>query len=184
MEYVGNKKKQGSIVEALQQEILSGSIPGGTEMTQNELAQALGVSRMPVREALMVLEYQGLVERLPNNHVRTAVFEPGGFAKIFDLCARIEAEELILEQKTGDGVGEFCSELEFHRSLCVRISHSYFKKTLETLLETYVSFALARPEYDRAAGLNRLKELSRASSEKDLRRLMEQYYRELTSVME
>ena len=61
MEYIGNKKKQGSIVELLRDEILAGNIPDGSEMTQNELAESLGVSRMPVREALILLEYQGLI---------------------------------------------------------------------------------------------------------------------------
>ena len=70
MDKIEIKKKQGSIVEALRDAILSGSIPADTEMTQNELAQSLGVSRMPVREALIILEYQGLIRRLPNNHVR------------------------------------------------------------------------------------------------------------------
>ena len=55
MEYIGIQKKNGGVVEALQQAILSGQIPAGTEMTQNELAESLGVSRMPVREALMPL---------------------------------------------------------------------------------------------------------------------------------
>ena len=55
MEYIGNKKKQGSIVELLRDEILAGNIPDGSEMTQNELAEGLGVSRMPVREALILL---------------------------------------------------------------------------------------------------------------------------------
>ena len=72
MEYIGIQKKNGSVVDALQQAILSGQIPAGTEMTQNELAESLGVSRMPVREALMILEYQGLLIRLPNNHVKAA----------------------------------------------------------------------------------------------------------------
>ena len=53
MDKIEIKKKQGSIVEALRDAILSGSIPADTEMTQNELAQSLGVSRMPVREAFM-----------------------------------------------------------------------------------------------------------------------------------
>ena len=48
MEYIGIQKKNGGVVEALQQAILSGQIPAGTEMTQNELAESLGVSRMPV----------------------------------------------------------------------------------------------------------------------------------------
>ena len=38
MEYIGIQKKNGGVVEALQQAILSGQIPAGTEMTQNELA--------------------------------------------------------------------------------------------------------------------------------------------------
>ena len=50
MERIGIQKKNGGVVEALQQAILSGQIPAGTEMTQNELAESLGVSRMPVRE--------------------------------------------------------------------------------------------------------------------------------------
>ena len=72
MKQIRIQKKQGSIVEVLRDEILSGNIPAGTEMTQTELAESLGVSRMPVREALILLEYQGLVRRLPNNHVRVA----------------------------------------------------------------------------------------------------------------
>ncbi len=72
MEYIGIQKKNGGVVEALQQAILSGQIPAGTEMTQNELAESLGVSRMPVREALMILEYQGLIIRLPNNRIKAA----------------------------------------------------------------------------------------------------------------
>ena len=67
MQALGTQKKQGSIVEAISQAILSGQIPAGTEMTQKELAESLGVSRMPVREALILLEYQGLIHRLPNN---------------------------------------------------------------------------------------------------------------------
>ena len=63
MAQTAGKKKQGSIVEILKEEILSGRIPCGREMTQNELAESLGVSRMPVREALILLEYQGLIQR-------------------------------------------------------------------------------------------------------------------------
>ena len=47
MKQIRIQKKQGSIVEVLRDEILSGNIPAGTEMTQTELAESLGVSRMP-----------------------------------------------------------------------------------------------------------------------------------------
>lgn len=85
MKQIRIQKKQGSIVEVLRDEILSGNIPAGTEMTQTELAESLGVSRMPVREALILLEYQGLVRRLPNNHVRVAELSGDCLDHIFEL---------------------------------------------------------------------------------------------------
>ena len=51
MEYIGIQEEKRRCGGSLQQAILSGQIPAGTEMTQNELAESLGVSRMPVREA-------------------------------------------------------------------------------------------------------------------------------------
>jgi DNA-binding GntR family transcriptional regulator len=45
----------------LRNAILSGSLPPGTRLRQEEMASRLGVSRMPVRKALSVLERQGLV---------------------------------------------------------------------------------------------------------------------------
>ncbi len=72
MEYIGNKKKQGSIVELLRDEILAGNIPDGSEMTQNGAGRKSGSIPDAVREALILLEYQGLIDRLPNNHVRVA----------------------------------------------------------------------------------------------------------------
>ena len=121
MEYIGNKKKQGSIVELLRDEILAGNIPDGSEMTQNELAESLGVSRMPVREALILLEYQGLIDRLPNNHVRVASLTEDYFRHILKTGCRLELEfsqgdlaQLPLQsfqKKSGDDNGDlplFC----------------------------------------------------------------------------
>ena len=95
MEKIRISKKQGGIVEVLKGEIMSGNIPVGTEMTQNELAESLGVSRMPVREALILLEYQGLVERLPNNHIKVAELSQEYFTDIFKMCSQLEAQALV-----------------------------------------------------------------------------------------
>ncbi len=48
--------------EALRQRLLSGEWPGGTQLRQEALSRELGVSRIPVREALRQLEAEGLVE--------------------------------------------------------------------------------------------------------------------------
>ena len=49
------------VVEELRQRILSGALPGGLQLKQEQLAQEFGVSRIPVREALKSLEAEGLV---------------------------------------------------------------------------------------------------------------------------
>jgi DNA-binding GntR family transcriptional regulator len=47
--------------EMLRDYISSGRIPEGTKLTEREVSEWLGISRMPAREALMILEAEGLV---------------------------------------------------------------------------------------------------------------------------
>jgi DNA-binding GntR family transcriptional regulator len=49
------------VADMLRQRILSGNLPGGLQLKQEQLAQEFGVSRIPVREALKSLEAEGLV---------------------------------------------------------------------------------------------------------------------------
>jgi DNA-binding GntR family transcriptional regulator len=48
--------------KVLRDRISSGVIPEGTKITEREVSRVLGISRMPARDALMVLEAEGLVE--------------------------------------------------------------------------------------------------------------------------
>ena len=64
------KQLKEHIVKDLRGRILSGAYPEGYELVQEAIASELGVSRMPVREALQILEQEGLVERLRNRHMR------------------------------------------------------------------------------------------------------------------
>ncbi len=52
--------------ELLREAIVSGRIPPGTKLVERELADLLGISRMPARDALMDLEREGLVVSKPN----------------------------------------------------------------------------------------------------------------------
>ena len=143
MEYIGNKKKQGGIVELLRDEILAGNIPDGSEMTQNELAESLGVSRMPVREALILLEYQGLIDRLPNNHVRVASFTEAYFHHILKTGAGLEKEFLQnLDEEELKALPE--EELNFHRAIWRNYPYSLSRKNLETITEIYLYFVISR----------------------------------------
>ena len=54
------------VYRALLAAIDEGRLPAGTPLSQNKLAAHMGVSRTPVREALLRLERDGLVRRVPD----------------------------------------------------------------------------------------------------------------------
>lgn len=54
------------VCRVLRRGIVSGELPGGTQLKQDEISSALNVSHIPVREALRQLEAQGLVRIHPN----------------------------------------------------------------------------------------------------------------------
>lgn len=64
--------KRDQIVDELRRQILSGDLARGARMPQDELARRFGASITPVREALRLLEAQGLVVSEPHRGVRVA----------------------------------------------------------------------------------------------------------------
>ncbi len=168
--------KQNGVVEALVEAILTGGIPGGTEMTQKDLAESLGVSRMPVREALLVLEYQGLVERLPNNHVRVTDVSATNVNEIFDMCCGLEKEavagilgdaEAFADVFTSSPLlDDGAKELAAHRNICNLVENPFKKRTLTTIVETYVAHRIGQADYDNAKGLKLLKDFAKGKNHK------------------
>jgi GntR family transcriptional regulator of vanillate catabolism len=55
------------VVHRLRQDIVSGALPAGTQLLQVDLAHSLGISRTPLREALRILEADGLLRTSNNN---------------------------------------------------------------------------------------------------------------------
>jgi DNA-binding GntR family transcriptional regulator len=53
------------VYETLRRKVLALELPPGTALSENELAAALGVSRTPVRESLILLADEGLVHVFP-----------------------------------------------------------------------------------------------------------------------
>ena len=79
------------ILDNLRAAILDGSLEAHALIRQDELAAAYGVSRMPVREAIRLLEAEGLVISRPNRSVLVAPLDPEDAEEIFDVRAALES---------------------------------------------------------------------------------------------
>jgi DNA-binding GntR family transcriptional regulator len=77
---------------ALRELILDGDLRPGTRLGEVELADRLGVSRTPVREALTRLAAEGLVEIAPNRGARVATWTVAELEGVFDLRASLEPQ--------------------------------------------------------------------------------------------
>ncbi|MFI6480956.1 GntR family transcriptional regulator [Nonomuraea sp. NPDC050663] len=79
-----------SIADNIRSLILGGQYAPGDRLGEVELAEALGVSRTPVREALRHLQSEGLVEIVANRGARVVEYPHEDLDAIFELRARIE----------------------------------------------------------------------------------------------
>ena len=141
------KYKSGSALEILQEAILFGDIPEGISLTQNELAESLGTSRMPVREALIALEYQGLVKKHTNQHVNVAALTDNDIHAVFSDLAVLEFEVLKTFAEDELSVLSACmTQEEYHRTLCAKTEAPLRRRTLGTMTGVYLSFVLANAE--------------------------------------
>ena len=149
-------KKPESVMSEIAQAILKGSIEGGVEITQNELAVSLGVSRMPVREALVVLEELGLVERLHNQHIKVTSINEEFFSQIFSLMAVVVtgACDIRALQKNFT----FQDESAFFFAVLQEVQNPFFRHLLKNFCSVFLSFVLASPTHDCKNGLEQLRQ--------------------------
>jgi len=77
-------------VDELRRVILSGELEAGTPLREVALAARLGVSRVPVREALLELERQGLVVFEPSGRARVRTFTPADVVEILSLRTTLQ----------------------------------------------------------------------------------------------
>lgn len=86
------KRSRAKVVtDRLLRDIVHGNLQPGQRVTEEELSRRYGVSRVPVREALRVLEGQGFITLTPYTGVCVAVLEPEDVLNVFAVRELIEA---------------------------------------------------------------------------------------------
>ncbi|WP_406154512.1 GntR family transcriptional regulator [Streptomyces sp. NBC_01023] len=98
-----NKKPLRDIVgEQLRNSIYDGTLPPGTRLVEQELAQQYSVSRLPVR-ALRILHNEGLVEHLPTRGVVVRTLDRRQVSELYDVR---EALEVLAARQAAERVAE------------------------------------------------------------------------------
>ncbi|MEP3698282.1 MAG: GntR family transcriptional regulator, partial [Marinomonas sp.] len=84
--------------------IFSGELPAGSDHLESELAERLGMSRTPVREAALTLESQGLLQLRPRKGVRILPVSADDMREIYDVLTALES--LAAERAAQSGYSE------------------------------------------------------------------------------
>ncbi|QGK70549.1 FCD domain-containing protein [Allosaccharopolyspora coralli] len=163
--------------EGLRKHILTGVHPAGARLREEQLAETLGLSRTPVREALRRLEADGLVQMTPHRGAQVTTWSTEDFDEIFELRTLLEGHAALKAATRGDvdvsGLRSLCEameqrldalddrayeditrlNLEFHRSL----HRAAGERLLPDLVSRVIEVPLVRRTFDQysAAELQR-----------------------------
>ena len=85
---VSNRRSQAWRV--LRESIVNGRLPAGAKLIGSQLAEQLGVSRTPLREAIQLLEREGFVKRLPSGVVEVVGLGQDEIEEVYAIRARME----------------------------------------------------------------------------------------------
>jgi DNA-binding GntR family transcriptional regulator len=98
-----HRRKADLVYEYLREQIINGSYAPGQRMTLAELSAELDLSHMPVREALLKLEREGLLVSEPHKGMRVARPSLRDAQELFAIRCELEGLAAFLACKAGDG---------------------------------------------------------------------------------
>jgi DNA-binding GntR family transcriptional regulator len=105
-----------TVTERLEHAIMSGELPAGGKLSEQALADAFGVSRGPLREAIRQLEGRKLVQRIPYVGARVLALSQKDILDIFVVREALEgmAARLVAENATDDELRDLRAVLSPH----------------------------------------------------------------------
>ncbi len=171
-EFLGTTQQQAYIF--VREQILSGAYAAGQKVNPNDVAKELGISRMPVREALRQLDSEGLVTIRPNRGAEVTALSAADVLEIFEIRSVLEGlavrhalpllteddlDELEYRQRRMNRVSEDVKSWierhdDFHDYLCRRSQRDRlcgeierFRRSVQPYLQMYFTH-YATPEID------------------------------------
>jgi DNA-binding GntR family transcriptional regulator len=184
------------VLEHLRELILAGQLPPGSPLSPATIATRLGTSTMPVREALRILEQEGLVEvsarrftrvAVPHREIADEAYPLLGLLEAFALRAAPNPGSLVDAEKANEALASATSvsarlqaDVRFHRGIT-----SHAGPTVRAVLSMlYGRIALLEVGYHRAYSPQRsaaehtaIIQALRANEPRKAGRLVERHWR-------
>ncbi|AXH96677.1 GntR family transcriptional regulator [Ornithinimicrobium avium] len=136
----------GLVRDRLRDAVMSGEIPPGARLRQVALARTLGVSRMPVRDAISALVAESLLVELPGGGVGVPVLTAADVQSLLsvrEVLERHALQALVGHARTGGHSPAVVSppaetatadaHVRFHRTLCQAAGDRYLTSALATV---------------------------------------------------
>src|SRR5262245_49324991 len=162
--------KKARIVSSLREAIISGAIRSGEQIVEGKLAQELGVGQGLVREALIELEHQGFVQRIPFSGTQVTELTLQDAQQIFDLRIELEplafflagpnangqhiselkelADNARIASKAGDLYAFFENPLAFRKKVWTLSGNRFLQQTLERVVIPLYALYVIRQSYN------------------------------------
>lgn len=123
------------VFETIREAIIAGDLQPGERLMEVQMAEELGVSRTPVREAIRKLELEGLVIMVPRKGAYVADISMRDLAEVFEIRRALEglAAELAAERATDE-------EIEELERMLVKISDTIEKDDIKQTIELDTQF--------------------------------------------
>ena len=143
------------VAALIRRAITEGQVPSGTRIVESEISRQLGVSRAPVREALRLLESEGLVESRPGRGWYVPEISERDIRELYSLRAILEQEaiklaveraeetdidrleatlhDLLAAAQEGDRAKVIDLDLQFHRQIWEMADHQRLKEVLQEI---------------------------------------------------
>ena len=170
------------VFNTLRQAIITGEFAPGERLMEIALANRLGVSRTPVREAIRKLELEGLVVMIPRKGAEVARITEKDLRDVLEVRCSLEelAAELESAIESGDNAAIADSDMEFHDIIFDATGNPRLIQIIGNLREQFYRYRL---EYVKDTDyhivlLNEHKELVnaiRAGKKEEARKIMKKH---------
>jgi len=159
-----------AVMQALEQDILAGVLKPGDRLDERQLGERFGLSRTPIREALLQLTANGLALSEPRRGTVVAAITLGELIEMFEvmveleaLCAQLAARRMTPSQierlaarhavaqplvEAGDHDGYYLANVQFHQALYAGARNAFLERQtlyLSRRLSPYRRLQLRRP---------------------------------------